>query len=124
MDDHFNKEVIKFIVDYYNKHLWRLVERSMPNKINSEHLLEYKEDLLYRGLELCYKHKDKFDPTKGKANIYFATILRTVVYRDCHEMKSNPNYKRLRREKVINEILNEDSNIESPNSDNTSVFSF
>ena len=103
MKEHFDSRIIQDLIKYYNRSLSQMIDRI---GIQSDCLFEVKQDILMGALDFCNKYKSKFDPTKGNALSYFATLFKSYVFNEVKRLKEDK--KRLvpiQREKRINDLL-------------------
>jgi hypothetical protein len=103
MKEHFDSKVIQDLVKLYNRSLSKAIDGI---GVHPDFLSDVKEDVLMGALDYCYKHKSKFDPSKGNALAFFATIVRSYVIVQVSKIKKGEKkYISIRRERRINDLL-------------------
>ena len=103
MKEHFDSKIIQDLVKLYNRSLSKTIDGI---GIHPDCLSDVKDDILMGALDYCYKHKSKFDPTKGNALAFFATIVRSYVIVQVSKIKQGEKkYTSIRRERRINDLL-------------------
>ncbi len=108
MNKIITKKQIQSIVKLYNNSLSKHIDGLCSNGVilDQDTISCLKMDILMGGLDYCYSHVSKFDPTKGNSISYFATVFKIYVMREIKILrKDKMKIIQNLRDRRINDLL-------------------